>query len=290
MRITSFDKYNMSQIRLGQLQQYSNNLQIQIATGKEYDKISQSPVKANASLLVTSGLKRIEQFQMNLKDLKGYVQTAESYMGMAVDDYQAAMELAVKASNGTFNDDDRQSFVLEMNNIIEHMVGLGNSKHLDKYLFAGQDVNIKPLDYDGTTVTYKGSSDVNSIRITANMEVKTSVTAQDSLVGTIEAMIQLRDAINTGNTAQITTEMNNLQTKGEQVLNARSELGVRMKTTEMVDEAYNQNKLELKERKSSVEDVNMEEAIMQFMNAQQLYEGTVRATMKMYESSLMNYM
>lgn len=290
MRITSFDKYNLSQIRLGQLQQYSNNLQVQIATGKEYNKISQSPVKANASLLVTSGLKRIEQFQMNLKDLKGYVQTAESYTGMAVDDYQASMELAVKASNGTFNDEDRQSFVLEMNNLIEHMVGLGNSKHLDKYLFSGQDVTVKPLDYDGTAVTYNGSNNVNSIRITANMEVKTSVTAQDTFVGTIEAMIQLRDAINTGNTAQISTEMNNLQSKGEQILNARSELGVRMKTTEMVDAAYNQNKLELKEKKSSVEDVDMAESIMQFMNAQQLYEGTVRATMKMYESSLMNYM
>lgn len=289
MRITGFDKYNMSQYRLGQLQQYSNKLQIQIATGKEYQKISESPVKANASLLVTSGIKRIEQFQMNLKDLQGYVQTAESYLGMGVDDYQAGMELAVKAANGTYNDDDRQSFVLELNNLIEHMTGLGNSKYLDKYLFAGQDVSAKPLDYNGTNITYNGSSDVNSIRITANMEVKTSVTAQDAFVGTIQSMIDLRDAIASGDTTKVGPAMENLQKSGESLLNARSELGVRMKTVEMVSDAYSQNMLELKEKKTNVEDVDMSEAIMQFMNSQQLYEGTIKATMKMYDSSLLKY-
>ena len=290
MRVTSFDKYNMSQYRLSQLQQYSNNLQIQMSSGKAYQKISESPVKANASLLVGTGITKIEQFQSNLEDLQGYVQTSESYLASAVDDYQRAMELGVQAANGTYNDQDRESFKLELNSLIEHMVGVGNSQHLGKYLFAGQENNVKPLDYDGTTVTYNGSPTVNSIRISSNMEVPVSVTAQDAFAGTIQAMIGLRDAISTGVSSNVGPAMSTLQTQGENLLDARSDMGVRMSTVDMVSKSYEQNKIELQTKKSKVEDADAAEVIMQFMNAQQLYQGTIQATLKMYESSLLNYM
>lgn len=290
MRITSFEKYDLSQMRLQKLQQYSNKLQVQLTTGKEYQKISQSPVKANASMLVSSGIKRIEQFQSNLGDLKAYVQTAESYLGMAVNDYQRGMELAIQSANGIYNDQDKQSFVLELNNLIEHMVGLGNSKHLDKYLFSGQATDTKALTFDGTSVVYNGSADVNKIRITSNMEIGVSVTAQDSLMPTIEGLIALRDALATGTAGDVGTAMENLQNAGESLLNARSQMGVRMTTVDMVSSAYSQNKLELQSRKTEVEDVDMADAIMKYTNAQNLYQGTIAATLKMYESSLLNYM
>jgi len=290
MRITSYDKYNLSQNRLSQLQQYSNELQVQITTGKAFQKISQSPVQANVSLLVDSGIKQIDQFSSNLQDLQGYVQTAESYLGTGVEDFQRGLELATKASSGTYNADDRKSFELEVENLIEHMVGLGNSKYLGKYLFSGQSSNTQAFSYDGTSVTYNGSDNVNSIRISSSMDLKTSVTAKDAFQGTIESLISLRDAIKTGDSSTISGAMDKLEKSGETLINYQSEMGVRMNTVKLVSDAYDKNKLELQTRKSKAEDIDMSEAITKFMTAQQLYQGSVSATLKMYQSSLLNFM
>lgn len=290
MRITSYDKYNLSQNRLSQLQQYSNDLQVQITTGKAFQKISQSPVQANVSLLVDSGIKQIDQFSSNLQDLQGYVQTAESYLGTGVEDFQRGLELATKASSGTYNADDRKSFELEVENLIEHMVGLGNSKYLGKYLFSGQSSSTQALSYDGTSVTYNGSDNVNSIRISSSMDLKTSVTAKDAFQGTIESLISLRDAIKTGDSSTISGAMDGLEKSGETLINYQSEMGVRMNTVKLVSDAYDKNKLELQTRKSKAEDIDMSEAITKFMTAQQLYQGSVSATLKMYQSSLLNFM
>jgi len=58
----------------------------------------------------------------------------------------------------------------------------------------------------------------------------------------------------------------------------------------LVSDAYDKNKLELQTRKSKAEDIDMSEAITKFMTAQQLYQGSVSATLKMYQSSLLNFM
>lgn len=290
MRVTNYDLNALNQFRMSQMQQNMNNFQVQISTGKAFQNVSDNPIAANDDFLINNAIKQVGQYQSNITNLKGYLQASETYIGSAVDGFQHAMEVATQAANGTYSNQDRQSFSQDIENTIQTMVGLANSKYLGSYLFSGKTPDTQAVVYNGTTATYNGSANINSINISPSMSEDVSVTAQNAFVPTIQALIALRDAINTNNTSQIGTAMGNLQQAGETLLNANSQIGVQLNTVDMVNTAYDQNKIDLQTNQATVESADVSSAMTNYMNAQQLYQASILATTKMYQTSLINYM
>jgi flagellar hook-associated protein 3 FlgL len=95
----------------------------------------------------------------------------DASLGEASNVFMRLKELAVQASNDTYNAEQRQAIAKEIDQLNEHLESLANTRVNGKYIFNGTNVNTKPVDIaniektvaDVTTgngsdylITYKG--------------------------------------------------------------------------------------------------------------------------------------
>ncbi len=78
-------------------------------------------------------------------------------------------------TSGTYTEDGRQRVADGINDILEEMVSLANTKHTNQYLFGGSNTTSPPYivertDGKITRVIYRGSSDSRSIEVAPGLE------------------------------------------------------------------------------------------------------------------------
>jgi flagellin-like hook-associated protein FlgL len=73
------------------------------------------------------------------------------------------------------------------------------------------------------------------------------------------------------------------------MIDLRSEFGTRISGLDTLKETYAQSGTDLKAKKSLIQDADITEVVSQLALSQQLYQGTVQASMKMLQTSILNY-
>lgn len=289
MRVSSFESFDMMKYNLNQIQQKQVRLQNQNATGKSFLNLSESPILANQSLIIKSSLNQIDQYTKNVNDAESFLSAVESNLGTVVDIVQQAKEQGLKAANGTYSQENRDSFASLLNQNIEQIVSVANAKFLGKQLFAGEKTQTTPFVFDGTTVTYNGNLDVPSIKVSPNLDVKISENGEEAFRHIFDAMIQLRDDVKAGNIADIETAIAGIDASLGKVIDFRSDIGVRMESMEMYKKNYEAEKLGLEVKQGDVEDVDFTKTMMDYAQTQRIQQGILATTQKMFSISLLNY-
>jgi len=289
MRVTSFDKYQMSQHYLSKIDSESVRKQEQIATGKQFSRVSDDPVKVNRSMLMDVTESRINQYQANVNDTKSLLEYMDVTFDSASDALTQAQEIAIKGASATYSDADRVTFSNSIEEIIKQVVGLANSQHLDRYMFSGEKLDTKPLDYDGTTFTYNGNNNNMDVRVSEDVNVTVSESAAQVFVPALNELVKLRDALKSNNQADIESAMGGVQKETNKFIDNRSKIGVQIESVELLDESYNQVKLDLSTKRKENEDVDMTAAISDFTYMQQIYQATIQSSLKMMQNSILDY-
>lgn len=289
MRISSFDQFNVMKFQLNQVQQDLLKLQNQNATGKQFQKLSEAPIRANQSLIIKNSLNQVEQYMKNVQDANTFLTSVETNLGTVVSVMQQSREKGLQASNATFSEADKKTFAQVIDQNIEQIVSIANVKFLGKQVFAGEKTQTTPFTFDGTTVTYHGDNNVPSIHISPNATISVSENGETAFRGVFDSLIALRDQILTGNTEDIENAIAGLDVALNETIDLRSEIGVRMESMEIYKANYEAQKVTLEMKKGDVEDVDMTETIMEYAQAQMVQQGILAVTNKMFSVSLLNY-
>jgi len=280
----------MTSFNLNQLQGKEAQQRMQLSTGKQFIYNSEDPNKANQSMVIKSSINQVDQYQKNISDTQESLKTVESILSSATDILQKAKEEGLKASNGTYNERDRNTFASVIEESIKQMVTLSNSQHLGKYLFSGEKTQTEPYTYNGTTVTYNGDADLLKTKVSPYLDVQTSVDGEQTFRQVFNSLISLRDTVKTNDTSQIATALKDVDTALNNTVDTRASIGVNLESLKMLDENYNAEKLSLDTRLSSIEDVDFTKVIMEYTQTQQIHQGMLAATKKMFDVSLINYL
>lgn len=290
MRVSMFEQFNMMKFNLGRVQSEQVKLQIKNATGMDYQKLSEEPIKANQALIVRNSLNQVEQYQKNVNDARSFLESVESTLGTAVDILQQTREQALKAANGTLNDKDKETLASVIDQNIEQVVALANTKFLGKQLFAGEKTQTIPFVFDGSAVTYNGDSNVPKIKVSPNYEVEVANDGETVFKSIFEEMIKLRDEIKQGNNNDVETMLSSFDSAMNNFVDYRSDIGVRMQSMDMYKKNYELESTNLKTKKGEVEDADLTETIMEYAHTQQVHQGIIAVTNKMFDISLLKYM
>lgn len=290
MRISNFDLNNVMQHYMSKTQNTLANQNIQIATGKKFQQLSQDPMNANKSLILNNTQTRIEQYIKNADDVKIYLERIDTTLNSGYNMVLSSIDEGLKASNGTYNAADREAFAEVIEGNIKNIVELANSQYLGKYVFAGEKTHTKPIEYDGNTVTYKGDNNTQKIEVSGSMTMEMSGNAGELFKDTLTSLINLRDKIRGGNSADIQTAMEDLEKTSQVLVEGRTSAGVKLKTLESLKGNYSDSLTSLKVQRAEVEDVDMMEAIRNFMETRNIYKGTMQATSMLNDLTLLNYM
>jgi len=137
-------------------------LQEQASTGSRINRASDDPSAAYRVLGLNSQEKLLENYIDNLSEV---VSTLEFSSTVIVDITSALTEIKVRLtqiSSGIYNEAARKRTAEGINNILEQIVSLANTKHTGQYLFGGSNTASAPYliertNGEITSVTYKGS-------------------------------------------------------------------------------------------------------------------------------------
>ncbi len=146
------DKMNHTQVvsNLNKNRSELSRFQNQAALQKRITKPSDDPLGAARILESRTELQGFDQFEKNIISTKGFVEFSEQSLGEMGDLLIRAKELAVQqASDGASGPETRRMVGMEMRQIFEQMVNVGNRKFGDRYLFGGYKTTQAPFDMKG---------------------------------------------------------------------------------------------------------------------------------------------
>ncbi|OPY58794.1 MAG: Flagellar hook-associated protein 3 [Pelotomaculum sp. PtaU1.Bin035] len=131
--------------------------QDQMSTGHVVSKPSDDPVIGARVMTLDSVLKQHDQYDKNMDDALGWMQTSETALGNLTDALQRVRELTVYGANGTLSQTDREALAKEVEQLTGNVVQIANTSYANRYVFAGTKTTTSPFDANGN---YKGCSTV----------------------------------------------------------------------------------------------------------------------------------
>ncbi len=169
MRIT---QGHLFQRALGDIQRSLTKyagMQQQVASGKRVATPSDDPIAALRILPMQSDLKNLGQMSENIALARESLDTGAASLEDASAVMQRVRELTMQASNGTFAQGDRASIGAEMNQLLQQLVGIGNSRRGERYLFGGTESGTPPFSIEqtgsSTRVVYNGNHERLDIEV-----------------------------------------------------------------------------------------------------------------------------
>jgi flagellar hook-associated protein 3 FlgL len=171
------------------------NLQGQISSGRQFEKISDNPTVTLQGLSHRSSLMQMEQYQKNVKDGIDWLTATDDALGSATDVLQRVRELMVQASNDTVGD-VRKNIANEIATLKDQLGNIANTTFGDRYLFSGIDTTTPPYQ-DGNLTSTGQSSMVWKISQGKNVNINVSADSAfgmeadgENLFATLDSIIQ----------------------------------------------------------------------------------------------------
>lgn len=282
-----------------------DQLNKQLSDGKLIHKPSDDPIGTIRSMTFGSNLAKNEQYQQNLGDAQSWMNTTDGVMSQYSDIMIRIKELTLSAANGDKPQDAVQVIGDEVDNLLNQMVALGNTKIADRYVFAGQKDKTQPFVRDDKTgeVSYLG--DNNKISMVINTDASAKA-AQDSINLTGPEVFG-------GDGTQLMNQLNEIKnrlksgTKEDQdwlsqvglgyieeghnnILQSHTELGTRMTTYTMMESVLEENNTTISTDLSANEDADMAKLIMNFKVSEAGYKAALSVGSQVLPLSLVDFL
>jgi flagellar hook-associated protein 3 FlgL len=137
------------------------DVQNQLATGLRFTQPSQDPVGARHSLGLQRRLGQIHQVKTNLGQVEAVANQADAAMQDALSLATEAHTLAIQSIGDTLSPEERQALTPVVDALLSQMVALANRRHLNTYLFSGQETTA-PFELGLGGVVYNGNGNPQS--------------------------------------------------------------------------------------------------------------------------------
>ncbi|AGB42149.1 flagellar hook-associated protein 3 [Halobacteroides halobius DSM 5150] len=144
MRVNNGMMVNNLLSNLNQSREKLSKYNRQLATGKKFSLPSQNPTGTVRSMRLETSLEDNQQYIENIDNGITWLQTTDDAYSQATKVLQRTRELAVRGANDSLSDTDREAIAEEVEQLRESLVGIANSTHNGRYIFAGQKTKSKP--------------------------------------------------------------------------------------------------------------------------------------------------
>ena len=268
-----------------------------LSSGKELERASDGPARALSALDQRALLRRSEQFQRNATDARGWLVAADTALTSGVEEMTRARTLVIGANSGGSDPNARKAIADELRNLREGMLQLGNSKFMDRPIFAGNAATTEAFDSSGA---YLGDQGVvqRPIAEAVSVQVNRSGTQVfgvsnpgDPLNGNVfEVLDSVIAAVESGDPAAMAAGLARLDEVTDHMEAAQVELGARAR---QVDDVMARNEvLDLDRRKalSEVEDVDVAQALIDVRAREFTYQAALSSAATVMQVSLLDFL
>ena len=254
-------------------------LEERLATGKRLLRLSDDPVALSSALSLRARLDEDDQHLRNIDSAKAWLEATDQGLEGLNNVLERARTLALSGASQTMGPSELKAMATEVDQLLQEALQLANSKHDNQYIFAGLKTTTTPFTLnEGSpdTVTYNGDSGQILRQTGQDISVAVNITGEGPLLDLFATLIGLRDDLEAGNSSQIgSVRLQSLDDVLESISSLRGRVGAKISGLEMTAQRINDFKITLQGLLSKAEDVDMAEAMMELVTAQNAYQAAL---------------
>jgi flagellar hook-associated protein 3 FlgL len=282
--------------QIQQLGVQGSKLQTQVATGQRILQASDDPAASARVLNQQSELRRVDQFDQNATRALEISQATFAGLRDVKKISDRAGELATLGRSPT-SPDALLAYSAEVNQLIEQLLQVGNTRLGNDYIFAGTAVDAPPFtatrDVNGnvTAVTYDGNTDQASIPLSevASVTPSSHPATNQAVRDLLNQLVGLRDALTANDSAAIAASQTAIISGEDNFVTALAATGA-VQTRIEVNRAQQLNRgdnlVELIGRETTVD---LPEAIVRLNQSQVAYQAALQSAANIMKISLLDY-
>ena len=306
MKISTTLFFNNAANQIGNVQGELTKTQVQLSTGLQIVKPSDSPDKAALVTRLESELARQASYQETLKSVNTRLQSQETALVNTSDVLTRMKELAIQAANDTLSSADRNTIFQELSSLRDQVLSLANSQDANgNYLFSGSRVAQPAFGPDAKgQIVYQGDQSRmkvivgDSRRMNLNMpgtDAFTKVVRDDGKggqvgVGFFKAIDDLATAVKNSDHNNIQLGIAELTSMQQGVSDATAQVGDDMNVIDMQNNVLDEIVLRLKTTRSDIQDLDYTAAVTKMSRDQLALEAAQSSFAKISQLNLFKYM
>jgi flagellar hook-associated protein 3 FlgL len=268
-----------------------SKLQEQVSSQKKFSKPSDNPVAAMMGMGYRTNLNQIGQYQSNIAEATNWIDSTDDAITESVSAMQRIRELTVQGSNGTYEGEQLKTITEEIKQLKEHLITLGDTQIGGKYIFNGQDTNVRPSSVkDGNGNTVYGTGDIN-LEVFSGISLKINTDGSkifgDALAagGSIDQSIEALE-----NGGDVSGTLEGLDATINTFLGMQAQVGARQNRIELMTDRLKQQEVFATEILSKNEDVDIEKAIMDLTTQESVHSAALSIGAKIMQPSLLDFL
>lgn len=303
MRITNNMLINNMVNYIGNNLTRMSRYQNQLATGKKIQVPSDDPVVAARALKLRTDVAEIEQYKRNLKDAQSWMDMTEDALAKIGDVLQNVRELTVDGANSTKTTEDSQKISVEVKQLKEQLIQIGNSTYAGRYIFSGFQTDRPLLDKNTGAFLINVDTSVENIlyEIGVGDDININVAGGDlfssggdaatgatgKLISDFNALITALDA---GDHTAVGNMLANIDDNIGNVLRIRADVGARTNRLELSSNRLESDTLNFTKLMSENENVDIAETIIGLQSEENVYRASLAGGAKIIQPSLVDFL
>lgn len=136
--------------------------QMQLSTGLKVLTPADDPAAAVRALDLQETIDKTHQYQDNIFTARARLNIEESVLAGSEDVLFRAKELTIQAANATLSGNDRLAIKQEVDQLLDELAGLANTKNANgEFIFSGDLSSVPPFAYDSGSQSYVYQGGIN---------------------------------------------------------------------------------------------------------------------------------
>ncbi len=268
-------------------------------SGKRILRASEDVSGTNRALSLRTAISKTDQFADNISVSKPFLLAAEKAVADLVKAVRSVRDIAVAAASPDVTGGSGQNYIAQLDNILNQMLDIANTKHMDQYVFSGTatDVPAVTLDASGNYV-YTGDSGTRRIQILSWVSQPINIPGSalfnfDGSAGAgtsdLFAMVgRLKEAIAGGDAKAVSEQLSNIDANLDNLLTCSAKLGSWIARMDRAQDLLADTKMKLQEMLSDTEDIDLAKSITELKSYENIYQAALLTSSRILSISLAN--
>jgi flagellar hook-associated protein 3 FlgL len=276
-------------------------LQGELSSGKQIARPSDDPYGASRAMALRGELGGLDQFQRNVGDGTGWLNTSDTALGQVSSAMQRVRELLVQSGSDTAGTAARSAMADEIDQLTESVKQEADVQYGGRYVFSGTATDTAPYALGGSD-RYQGDAGTITRAIGPQVEIPVNAdvhqllgdgqgAADGKLLDTLRGIAaHLRGNTPADADALRTTDLRQLDASLDTLNGIRADVGARTNRLAFAAARLSGLQSNATQLLSTTEDADMAQTITQYTTQQAAYNAALRAGANIVQSSLLDFL
>ena len=278
------------------------SLQQELSSGKSINKPSDNPFGTSRAMGLRGELAGLTQYQSNVDDGTGWLNTSDTALSQMSDVVQRARELLVQGGNDTTDQTARNAIADEIDQLTDSVKQEANVQYAGKYVFSGTATSTAPYQLGAASDRYAGDAGTITRTIGPNVQVPINSDIH-ALLGDgqapgdgklLDTLRNVADNLRGGTPADADAlrgaDLQQLDANADTLNQIRADVGARTNRLAIATSRLSALQSNSTQLLSDTEDADMASTVTAYSTQQAAYNAALRAGANIIQMSLLDFL